>query len=287
MIRIRIDAAAVLTLLAAGLVLLVLLRLLLNLKSGKNRKSGGTYGTAQTRGSREVQADLAEVVKNSAGMLGILTDGIGACNTGLISAQIALDTAADAFEPYHVLTNPEYFFRTVFYEANIRIQQTIGERRGGCCMALAFIGGGFLHYALAGDIRIALFRNKEIIPLSQGHTIDVLAKQAYEAGKLTKKEAVWSMEEKRRWNHLGMDGFREIELPDSPVRLKKGDIVVLTTRGIWEEVSWAELEDMLCGRENLAQKARQIVWTANRKPGSDKENGSVLLLEAEVTDETN
>jgi len=30
-----------------------------------------------------------------------------------------------------------------------------------------------LHYALAGNIRIALFRHGELIPLSKGQTLDV------------------------------------------------------------------------------------------------------------------
>lgn len=236
------------------------------------------WGTAQTGGSREIQADRVEVIKTGAGVLGILADGIGRENTGRVCAQIALDAAADAYEPYQVLTNPEYLFRTVCREANVRIQKTIGERRGGACLGLVFLGDGYLHYGLVGDIRIALFRGGELIPLSQGHTLDVLARQAYEEGRISKKEAIWSMEEKRRWNYLGMDGFKEIEVPEQPVRLKKGDLAVMVSRGIWQELSWADLEDLLSGDESLPEKARQIAWAAGRSPGDDKENGSVVIL---------
>ena len=293
-VKVSVDGAFLAALLSALLsalleasLLLRLILALLSLGRGAGIKGNG-WGIAQTGGSRQIQADKLQVLLTKAGMLGILADGIGRENTGRVCAQIALDTAADAYEPYEVLTNPEYLFRTICREADARIQKTIGERRGGACLGLVFIGNGYLHYSLVGDIRIALMRGGELIPLSQGHTLDVLARQAYEAGRITKKEAIWSMEVKRRWNYLGMDGFQEIEIPERPIRLKKGDMVAMFSRGIWQELSWAQIEYMLSGQESLEEKARQICWAAGRGPGEDRENGSVVLLGArEAVNETN
>lgn len=236
------------------------------------------YGIAQTTGNRQIQADRAELYKSSAGILAVLADGIGKENTGQVCGQIGMDTVLDAFESYRELHNPEYFFRTAFGEAHLRIQRTIGERYGGACLAAVFVSGKVLHYALAGDIRIALWRNQELIPLSKGHTLDVLAMHAYEEGRLSKREAVWSMEEKRCWNYLGMDGFHEIELPERPVRLRAKDRIVIVSKGIWQELSWAELEDILAAGESCFKQAAQAVREAEKKPGEDKENGSIVLF---------
>lgn len=288
----NVNAAFLMALLMTALAVLLLGRVFLAWffsdgrgRAGRRRRGEESWGMAQTRGSREIQADMTEIRKTRAGVLAILADGIGRENTGRVCAQIALDAAADAYEPYEVLTNPEYLFRTVCREANARIQKTIGERRGGACLGLAFLGNGHLYYGVVGDIRIALYRGGELIPLSQGHTLDVLARQAYEAGRISKKEAVWSMEEKRRWNYLGMDGFREIEIPERPIRLKRDDLVVMVSRGIWQALSGADLEDLLAGGESPQEKARQIVWAAGRKPGDDKENGSAVILRAEEAED--
>ena len=288
----NVNAAFLMALLMTALAVLLLGRVFLAWffsdgrgRAGRRRRGEESWGTAQTRGSREIQADMTEIRKTRDGVLAILADGIGRENTGRVCAQIALDAAADAYEPYEVLTNPEYLFRTVCREANARIQKTIGERRGGACLGLAFLGNGHLYYGVVGDIRIALYRGGELIPLSQGHTLDVLARQAYEAGRISKKEAVWSMEEKRRWNYLGMDGFREIEIPERPIRLKRDDLVVMVSRGIWQALSGADLEDLLAGGESPQEKARQIVWAAGRKPGDDKENGSAVILRAEEAED--
>ncbi len=85
----------------------------------------------------------------------------------------------------------------------------------------------------------------EMIPLSKGQTLDVLAAQAYEDGKISRQDTLWSMEEKKVWSYLGQDGFHEIEVCEKPVLLKPEDKVLLTSKGIFEEVSWREIEDIL------------------------------------------
>lgn len=243
------------------------------------------YAIRQTTGGQEIQSDCVQVDTTTAGTMAVMADGIGKKNVGRLCAQVAVDTILDRYEPYHVLNNPEYFFGTVFREANLRIQNCIGEHRGGACLAAVLLGKGTLHYALAGNIRIALFRNKELIPISRGHTMDVLAAGAYEAGKITKKETIWSMEEKQVWNYLGMDGFHEIEFADPPIHLRAGDQILAVSKGIWQELSWAEIEDILLEDMSLQEKADRIVEEADRKPGHEKENGSILLLNTEVSDE--
>ena len=235
-------------------------------------------GIAQTTGNKEIQADKAQVVATNAGRIAVLADGIGKKNTGQVCAQVAMDTILDQYEPYQILNNPDYLFKTAFYEANRRIQETLGERRGGVSLGVAFINQTHLHYALAGNIRIALFRHGELIPLSKGQTLDVLAKEAWKDGKISRQEAVWSMEESRMWNYLGMDGFHEIELCSCPVQLKPQDVVFMATCGIFEELSWSEIEDILAGPGSLQEQADAIVRAAEGKESKEKENGSVVIF---------
>ncbi len=243
-------------------------------------------GVSQTTGTCELQSDCVQVSKTRAGVMAAMADGIGRANTGKVSAQIAVDTVLDRYEPYHVLNSPAYFFRSVFQEANIRIQKTIGERRGGASLGAVYLNGETACYALAGDIRIALFRGEELIPISRGHTVDVLAAASYREGKLSRREALWSQEEKRVWNYLGMDGFRQVEMGELPIRLKTGDVVLMASRGIWQEVPPGELEDLLLAGGSLQEKAERIVRVAEASDSKERENGSILLVRAEVTDET-
>lgn len=244
-------------------------------------------GISQTNGRKEIQSDLALALTNEAGSMAVLADGIGNENTGKVCAQLAADTILDRYETYHVLNNPVYFFKSTFAEANRRIQMTIGERRGGANLAVAFIDKTHLYYAVAGNVRIALKRGEELIPLNQGQTIDVLAAEAYENGTISRQEAIWSMDEKRVWNYLGMDGFREIELCERPVRLKQDDTILIASKGIFEELSWGEMEDILLSGEPVQKQAEAMVRKAESKLDPDMDNASVLLfkVQTEAADE--
>lgn len=257
-------------------------RLELAAKTRRIKPAETGWFIGQTKGNKEIQADCAQVYQSEAGITAVMADGIGKENTGKVAAQIAVDTVLDAFEPYRVMQNPEYLFQTAFFEAHRRIQQTIGERRGGASMGMVFMNHTHLYFALVGNIRIALLRNDELIPLSKGQTIDVLVREAYEEGMISKKETIWSQTEKQIWNYLGKDGFREIELCKPPVLLQAGDIVVMLSQGIYEELSWAETEEILLKDITLKKKVDNIITETEKKEIQDKDNGSVLLLATEV-----
>ncbi len=264
----------------------VAVRFFLN-KKEEQEPEGVCVGISQTTGRKEIQADAAYAAAGGAGMMLVLADGIGRENTGRVCAQLAADAVLDSFETYHELQNPEYFFRTAFMEANSRIQKTIGERRGGTSLAAVFCGREYVHYAMAGDIRIALVRNQEIIPLSKGQTTDVLAVQAYKEGRLSRQKTIWSMDEKRLWNYVGKDGFREIEICERPIRVKPGDSILMISRGIFEELSWSEMEDILFTQGTAQTLADRLTEAAKAKKNPEMDNGSVLLLniKAEAADE--
>lgn len=236
-------------------------------------------GIAQITGSRQVQADVAQTWRNAAGTMAVLADGIGRANTGAVCARIAVDTVLDRFEPYYKLNDPVYFFRSAFLEASRRIQRTVNGRRGGASVGAVFINHRHLYYAIAGDVRVALLRGDEVIPLSKGQTMDVLAARAYEDGKISRQDALWSAEEKRVWNYLGRDGFHEIEVCGQPVLLKQGDKVLLASKGIFEELSWSEIEDILIGNAPPQKLAERMADEAERKNNAQADNGSVILIE--------
>ncbi|WP_460644137.1 PP2C family protein-serine/threonine phosphatase [Lacrimispora brassicae] len=255
-------------------------RLTIKIRNVRHEEIG--WFISQTTGNKEIQSDYVQVFQNEAGITAVMADGIGKENTGKVAAQIAVDTALDAFESYRTLHNPEYLFQTAFLEAHRRIQQTIGERRGGASMAVLFVNQTHLYYALAGNIRIALLRNEELIPLSEGQTLDVLARKAYQEGCLSRDKTIWSQTETQIWNYLGKDGFHEIEICKPPISLQPGDLIVMLSQGIYEELSWVDIEEILLKEVTLKEKAGSIIEGTEKKEAQDKENGSVLLLATEV-----
>lgn len=236
-------------------------------------------GMAQTTGNREIQADAIDIRITGAGKLAVIADGIGKENTGKVCADLAVSEFINAFSFYRSLQNPIYFFERTMYSLHRNMQKILEERQGGANVGVAFLAGGRLYYCMAGQIRIALLRKGELIPLSDGQTIGVLAQRAYQEGRLGRQETIWSMADKDAWNYVGKDGFCQMEVCETPISLKKGDLVVMMTKGIYEEVSYAEIESVLTYDVLTAQgKAERIVRLADNSASQDKDNGSIMVL---------
>lgn len=236
-------------------------------------------GTGQTTGNREIQADAMDITITSAGKLAVMADGIGKENTGKVCATLAVKEFKEAFSFYKTLQKPEYFFERTMYSLHRNMQKVLEERHGGTSVGIVFLTEGRLYYAMAGLIRIALLRNGELIPLSEGQTVGMLAQRAYQNGKISRQKTLWSMEDSELWNYVGKDGFHQMEVCEMPVELKKGDLAVMMTKGIFEEVSYAELEKILINPALTAQeKADRVIRQTELSDTQDKENGSIMVL---------
>lgn len=121
-------------------------------------KGDAKDGTAQTTGNKEIQADALEVRITGAGKLAVLADGIGKENTGKVCASLAVKEFMDAFSLYRSINNPGYFFERTMYGLHRNMQKVLEERQGGASVGVLLLAEENLYYAMAGQIRIALFR---------------------------------------------------------------------------------------------------------------------------------
>ena len=144
-------------------------------------------------------------------------------------------------------------------------------------VSTVMIQGGFLFYGIVGNVKIAVFRNGELISLGTGHTVDVLAQDKYAQGVLTREDALSMLQKKRIYNYLGRDGFKEIQFYDKPIRLQKEDVVAIFSNGMQESVTWKEMEECLSQKRSCKRIAFDLVEMVNQKKG-DKDNASVILI---------
>lgn len=234
-------------------------------------------GICMTIGDRELQEDDCGVLEKKTGTLLVLADGMGREYGGKIASRIAKETLFDVFAQYKAYENPRYYFRKAFNSANREILNKIDEGRGGACLASALLLGDLLYYALVGNSRIAVFRGGDLVPVSEGHTVDILAKRKYLKGALTKESALALLEHHRLYNFVGRDGFKDIEFFSEPLPLRKGDIVVLMSDGVFETLRWREIEHELSIGKDAQQQALRIIERVNRSKKANKDNASIIL----------
>ncbi len=260
--------------------LIVMLLMLIRLKMYINRKPKEKYevGASMTIGDREIQEDNYNFVESNNGFLGVLADGMGKKFGGKISSQVAVNTFIELFEQFDAFDNPNYFFQKAFTVANREILKNLDDDRCGACVSAMLIRNNMLFYSLVGNIKIAVYRNGDLIPVSTGHTINMLAEDKYKSGKLTRESAISLLEEKRLYNYVGQDGFKNIEFFDEPINLKYGDIVALISDGVYEFLSWKEIENELNKNINTQKMAFNIVEKINISQKENKDNASIFLV---------
>ncbi len=239
-------------------------------------------GRAMTIGTRQVQEDNYGICQGPDAFLAVLADGMGKSYGGKVSSRIAVETLKDMFTCYQSAENPAYFFQRSFRMANSAILDELDDGRGGASGGAVLIRDNQLYYAVAGNVKVAVYRKGGLVPLSTGHTIDMLAEGKFMEGTITRQQALELLENKRLYNYIGQDGFEEIEFFDTPVRLKEKDIVVLMSDGLYEGTDWKRIEELLAGRGKLQQKAYEIIEAVNTGIQKEKDNASIVLVEGFV-----
>jgi serine/threonine protein phosphatase PrpC len=266
----------------AGAVLLILrIRLeVINfrIRSGRRRLSCES-GASKTIGDREVQEDEYGMTETTEGSMAVLADGMGKHFGGKIAARTSVQVFLDMFEDKNAFYNPQYSFRKAFHGANREILNQLEENQGCASVAAVMIKERKLYYAAVGNVKAAVYRNRELVPVTSGHTINVLAKQKYEEGKLTRQEAVSLLDHHRLYNYVGQDGFRDVEFFDTPITLYGGEYVLLMTDGLYETARWKDIEDCLEQGGSCQEKAYKIIELVNKSQEEDKDNAAVVVLQ--------
>lgn len=267
-----------------GLYLCIAILLAVRLLAFRHSKKAfpGNEGACMTIGGREVQEDRFGILKTASGRMAVLSDGMGKAYGGRIASRVAVDTFTDIFRDYNAFDNPQYFFRKAFHAANREILKALdGEGRGAASLGAVLLRDGKLYYALVGNVKICVYRNGDLVPVSSGHTLDVLAQESFRAGKISRQDALALLDNHRLYNYLGQDGFHDLELFDTPIHVQSGDIVVLMSDSVSEMLDWKEIEQVLSGGGDCKSMAFEVIEKINRMMQKDKDNASIVLLRVE------
>ena len=225
-------------------------------------------------GKEEIQEDHLCIVRKEYGTLAILGDGFGKNGAGRVSSNIAVNFIARMFEREDSTEKIAYFFKKAFMKANHEVIERIEKDKGGTSVTAAFIKNNLLYYALVGDVMLAIYRKGELVRISEGHNISEVAKNEYYKGNINKNEAMVTLKKEKLLHYIGEGTLDNIEMSDMPIRLCKGDIVILMNRGIYESIRWVTLEEILKDKsKDLDRKCEIIIEELDKE-----KNGSIILM---------
>ncbi len=204
----------------------------------------------------------------------VVADGMGGHAHGDRAARMAVETIIGALkdrEPSPAL------LADALEEANRRIYQAAksGRAEGMGTTATALVVD--FPYALighVGDSRAYLFRNGLLVQLTQDHS--------WVADRV--REGLLRPEDARghRWKNVitnALGTFPEVEVDLLGLRLKAGDLLLLSTDGLHGVLGEEAIARVLAGEQNLKQAVNRLVELANAWGGPD--NITAIAVRAE------
>jgi serine/threonine protein phosphatase PrpC len=231
------------------------------------------------QGGRNNNEDRTTYCYSRDALLMVVADGMGGHHYGEVAAQIAVQTLADAFqrEARPLLNDPFRFLQKSMTNAHHAIldytaQHRLKDTPRTTCVA-CIVQDNIAYWAHAGDSRLYMMRDGKVISQTKDHSrIRLLV----EEGMITESQAAFHPDRNKIYSCLGSPHPPEIEF-SRKTPLDHGDILLLSTDGLWGEIS-AEMMAVALKGANLLQAVPMLLNQAELKAGSHGDNLSVVAV---------
>ncbi len=215
----------------------------------------------------------------------VVCDGMGGHAAGEIASKIAVDTILSYFRDRGPVVQDSAFLddaplgarllAEAVKKANDAILQYADEHKNTTGMGTTLVAARFADDAFSianvGDSRIYLFREGQLLQLTEDHS---LVMEQVRRGMLTPEEAKRSSAQNIITRALGTDETTLPDLGQFPAQV--GDILLLTTDGVLRHVEDAEISEILLQLPSLEAACDTLIHAANEAGGED--NSTCVLV---------
>lgn len=210
----------------------------------------------------------------------IVADGMGGHNAGDYASKYAIATIVEEVEKSKDTTVAALENAIQKANAHIRTKSRENEELSGMgtTVVAATIEDDMMCVANVGDSRLYVI-NKEIKQITVDHS---LVEEMVRMGGIGRDQARVHQDKNIITRAIGAED--EIKIDFFPVKLKKGDLILLCSDGLTNMIEDEEIRMLLLSRKDIAGKAEALVAAANQNGGKD--NITVILIEP-FADEVN
>ena len=215
----------------------------------------------------------------------LVADGVGGGNAGEIASRTTVSEMANyiANNPIENATNKYAvvnYFQDCIDQINSKIfdMATRYEENKGMATTLAVLYSkdGMAYIANVGDSRVYLYRDKNLVQVTEDHTyVNTLVK----AGILTTEEA--NVDKRKNIITKAVGADKTVEPDFFQVEILEGDIFILCTDGLYDEVSDDEIIEIIDNDLPMSEVCENLIYLANKNGGND----NITVISLKVTEE--
>ena len=215
----------------------------------------------------------------------VVCDGMGGHAAGEVASQIAVDTVLTYFRERKPRVEDNAYLddaplgarllAEAVKRANDAILHYAEEHKNtsgmGTTLVAVRFADGIFSIANVGDSRIYLFRDGQLLQLTEDHS---LVMEQVRRGMLTLDEARRSSAQNIITRALGTDESTLPDLGEFPAQ--GGDILLLTTDGVLRHLDDDEIRNVLLQLPSLEAASATLIDAANEAGGED--NSTCILI---------
>ncbi|MCQ2547925.1 MAG: Stp1/IreP family PP2C-type Ser/Thr phosphatase [Clostridia bacterium] len=203
----------------------------------------------------------------------IVADGVGGEKSGELASRTAVIEASNFLEKKHIEEiSDELELKNTFVGCIDYINQVVRERgfkhvENNGMATTVVIGhkvGNSMYFANVGDSRAYVLTQGELFQITEDHTY---VQQLVNQGVITQEQARNHMDRHAITRAIGVEGAVEADF--YKIDLRKGDVILLCTDGLYEELSHEEIKELMSRDLDMKELSEEFIRAANNNGGSD------------------
>lgn len=194
----------------------------------------------QIDGARDYQEDaymvsqLGDSEKGDHRSLVIMADGMGGHAAGNVASNMVVATFNKSFQSEIESSSAPTSLKSALLRANQQIRDSVSEtpalRGMGCTMVSVFLEDDKLHWVSVGDSHLYLIRDRELIKQNADHSYGAYLDMMKEQGMEIEEQP--GMSRNMLMSAMTGDEISSIDCPDSPIKLRPGDRLIIASDGL-------------------------------------------------------
>lgn len=234
-------------------------------------------------GTRERQEDsfaLCNVSDPAAlerqGLFAVVADGMGGMDNGREASSAAVDAMTQLFRALLEEGEIPRQLREGICAVSDGIYQRFQGRSGTTLIAVRILEG-MLHWVSVGDSAIFLKRGEGVFQLNREHTcLNELYLRELEADRVDRARAEMDEDARRLTAFVGMDHLTRVDQSLRPLRLRRGDTLLLCSDGISGVLTPAELLEAMSLEADQGCQLLETMVEEKALPGQDNYTGILI-----------
>lgn len=232
-------------------------------------------------GTRDEQQDCAACINGQNALAAIVCDGMGGLDDGYAAAEGAVQTFTSLFKAYdNSRPVPDFLLKSV----DILDEKVCSLRKGansGTTLVAAIIEGDKLYWLSVGDSRLYILRRGEFVQATRDHNyamvLDSRKDYVPTESDISKKAALVSF--------IGIGGVTTMDITSKPVSLANGDIILITSDGLYNSLPDEKIKEVLMNNEDIGTAADILIADAEKNSPDIRDNTTFIIIKTEKSEE--